>query len=317
LSKKRDLTMDGLRKCYRTTAIIIVVLLLCSPVFSQTEKIEDDVCLTCHEDYNIGLSFTTHRLSSEVTKPNIEIGCTSCHSGGEIHVEDPSVDNIGNPSKTLAPETENTCTSCHQPHKGIRATGFDPHFGQDFSCTSCHKIHSRQTNLLIDEEGSFCSGCHVSVVNDFRKRSNHPLTDQALTCLSCHDFTGKNNLNFAHGSNANCYQCHPEQAGPFLHEHEAVSSFGTEGEGCISCHKPHGSINDRLLTQPGDRLCLQCHTPPPLHRTQHDGIATYYDCIECHSDMHGSYTNRMFLDPQLGMKIGGTPEDCFCHNSKN
>ncbi len=26
-------------------------------------------------------------------------------------------------------------------------------------------------------------------------------------------------------------------------------------EGCVSCHSPHGSSNDRLLKQPGDGLC--------------------------------------------------------------
>lgn len=309
--------MDGLRESYRITAIVLGIILLSSPAFSQTEKIEDDVCLTCHENYDTGLSFTTHRLSSEIAKPNIEIGCISCHSGGSVHVDDPSVENIGNPANALSHLTESTCTNCHQPHKGIRATGFDPHFGQDFSCTSCHKIHAQETSLLIDEEGSFCSGCHVSVVNDFRKRSNHPLTDQAMTCMSCHDFTGKTNMNFGHGSNANCYQCHPEQGGPFLHEHEAASSFAIEGEGCISCHTPHGSANDRLLVQPGNRLCFQCHSTPPLHRTQHDGIATRFDCVECHTDMHGSYTSRMFLDPQLSMNIGGTAIACFCHESGN
>ncbi len=317
MRNKRCLMRGDLQVLGKLLAFFVVVLLFNSPVFSQTEEIEDDMCLACHEDYDIGLSSTKHKLSAEIPNPDIIIGCTSCHSGGKIHVDDPSVDNIGNPSKGLSFQTESTCTTCHQPHKGIRAAGFDPHFREDISCTACHKIHSHQKSLLIDEEGSFCSDCHVSVVNDFRKRSNHPLTDQALTCFSCHDFTGKNNLNFGHGSNTNCYQCHPAQAGPFLHEHEAVSSFGTEGEGCISCHNPHGSVNDRLLTQPGDQLCFQCHSTPPRHRTQHDGIALQFDCVECHSDNHGSYTNHMFLDPQLSLKIGGEPQGCFCHDSDN
>ena len=93
----------------------------------------------------------------------------------------------------------------------------------------------------------------------------------------------------------------------------SVSSFTPQGEGCVSCHNPHGSSNERLLAQPGDLTCLQCHGTPPNHRIRHDGLGTQFACIECHSDMHGSYDNRAFLDPQLGIKISGSPQACFCH----
>ena len=287
------------------------------PLFSsvrlQESETDDETCLLCHEEYDRSLSSTKHRLVSDPPKSVRQTECRSCHTGAENHVDDPDESNIGNPAKAMSHETERVCTGCHQPHTEIGVVGYDPHFAQDVSCTSCHRIHSTNAFQLIDEEGTFCGVCHVSVVNEFRRRSNHPLTDQAITCMSCHDFTGRNDADFGHGSNANCYRCHPEQSGPYLFEHEATSSFSTQGDGCTSCHLPHGSPNERLLARSGDHICLQCHGMPPLHRIKHDGIGSKFFCVDCHSDVHGSYANRSILDQQLGIKIGGEPRSCYCH----
>ncbi|MCP4634608.1 MAG: hypothetical protein GY855_16895 [candidate division Zixibacteria bacterium] len=290
------------------------LLLLFTMVQSQGIETEDETCLACHEEYDKTLSFTRHRLKSEIHNSRTDIACRSCHTGASEHVDDPMATNIGNPSKALAMETELICTKCHQPHPELRVAGFDSHSGIDVSCTSCHRIHSTNSYQLIDEEGKFCGVCHVSIVNEFRKESNHPLTDQALTCMSCHDFTGRNEMDFGHGGNANCYRCHPEQSGPYLYEHEAVSSFSTQGEGCTECHQSHGSPNERLLNQPDNRLCLQCHGIPPLHLVWHNGVGSQHECVDCHSDFHGSYSNRAFLDPLLGIKLGGASGSCYCHN---
>jgi len=273
----------------------------------------DEICLGCHEDYDQTLSTTTHRLSSQVTAPAAAIACISCHSGAQEHLDDPRLGTIGNPGGMHAGETEKVCTACHMPHLEVGVVGFDPHFKEDISCTSCHRIHAVSEGLLIDQNGDFCSGCHRSVVPTFMQRSNHPLTDQAVTCLSCHDFSGGNDVSLGHGGNANCYRCHPEQSGPYVFEHEATSSFSTQGDGCDACHRPHGSPNERLLTQPGDGLCRQCHGVPPRHGQTHGGLGSQFECIECHSDVHGSYYHRALLDPQLGVKIGGEPGSCYCH----
>jgi DmsE family decaheme c-type cytochrome len=293
---------------------ILLISALASVVMAQAEEIDDETCLMCHDGYDRVLLQGAHRLSSQTVKPAVTIACITCHEGGATHANDPSIENISNPAKLSEADAIALCTQCHQPHTERGTVAFDPHIGQGLSCTSCHSIHKGFTSLLLDDEAAFCGRCHVAVVNDFRSRSNHPLTDGDVTCLSCHDFTGKNSPNFGHGGNANCYQCHPEKGGPYRFEHEAASSFTTEGEGCTTCHFPHGSPNERLLKRPDNSLCRQCHGLPPGHLTVHDGIGSSYGCIECHSEIHGSYDNSHLLDPQLGTKIGDGPGSCFCHN---
>ena len=98
-------------------------------------------------------------------------------------------------------------------------------------------------------------------------------------------------------------------AGPFVFEHE-----GVDGEECLSCHQPHGSQHDKMLTQDGNGLCLQCHfeagfnndiiDPETGERNNwaigdfnHGGlIAGEARCYDCHREVHGSNINPNFLD---------------------
>jgi len=298
---------------------LIIILVLTTgvaasnwPAQAQSSEVDDETCLACHDGYDTELSNTAHRLMTEGTASPVQ--CVSCHSGAAIHVEDPTTENIGNPASALPHVTEGTCTSCHQGHVMARTAGYDPHFGQDISCTDCHQVHTTHEHQLLDEEAGFCADCHTGIVSQFERRSNHPLTQEAVSCISCHDFSGNLNIAVGHGAGANCYSCHAEQAGPYLYEHEATSTFSTHGDGCLSCHNAHGSPNEGLLTQHTQGLCRQCHGVPPMHLTQHGGIGNQHDCIVCHSEVHGSYTSRSFLDPDMGIKVGDDPDGCYCHS---
>lgn len=280
--------------------------------FTEADFEADESCLDCHDEYDANLLATAHQLG---TFPhNLDMMCISCHSGAAEHIEDPTVDNIGNPANSSHTDVLSACSQCHQPHMELDNTGFDPHLAEGLSCSSCHSVHSGTRNLMLDENEEFCGKCHTAVITQFKKVSNHPVTDGNVSCLSCHDFTGKLSPAFGHGATANCYSCHPLQSGPFLFEHEAASSFSTEGEGCVSCHSPHGSSNERLLTRTNNMLCRQCHATPPAHFTAHSGEGALYDCMDCHSAVHGSNINRGLLDPNLGSKVGSGPGSCFCHN---
>jgi len=296
---------------------VLVAGMLLAAAGSFAQPVDSETCLQCHDDKAQTLRHGPHRLSLETTSPAVRMECVSCHGGGEAHIEDPSADNIGNPPRMAAAEVQALCETCHQPHMAGGTVGFDPHIGLDLNCTSCHTVHAGNEQLLADPRADFCGSCHVAVVNQFQLVSNHPLTGGNVTCLSCHDFTGSKEPAFGHGGTANCIECHPQQSGPYIHEHGAVSSFTTEGDGCTACHTPHGSHNDRLLNEPDERLCKQCHGLPPLHRTQHNGLAMQYGCLDCHSEVHGSDDNAALLDPQLGTKIGGQAGSCFCHNVRD
>lgn len=301
-------TLKGIR-------ILLIALVLLVPArYVGAQAPDDETCLACHENKDQTLAATAHRLSSEIQHPSIDIACISCHSGGAAHIDNPGPETIGNPANMPGLAVDSVCTQCHDAHMSMDNVGMDPHIGANLSCVSCHKIHDGPASLLLDEGAEFCGQCHTAVVSQFRQRSNHPLTDGNVTCISCHNFTPKNEPVEGHGASANCFQCHPAMGGPFIYPHEAANSFSPQGGGCTECHSPHGSPNERLLNQPDNMLCRQCHGIPPGHLSVHDGIGSRYDCLECHSEVHGSNDNLYLLDPQLGVKIGGSPDACFCHN---
>jgi DmsE family decaheme c-type cytochrome len=112
--------------------------------------------------------------------------------------------------------------------------------------------------------------------------------------------------------NETCYNCHAEKRGPLLWEHQPVR------EDCMTCHTPHGSSNDRLLTERMPYLCTGCHSddpnvvPPvgnvsnrvssigwfggagaiPGHASLTGQAGTpymqYRSCLNCHPQVHGS-----------------------------
>src|SRR5258707_13068596 len=63
------------------------------------------------------------------------------------------------------------------------------------------------------------------------------------------------------------------------------------GVNCFSCHDVHGTDNYAQLRKPGDQICLDCHSPLPLHgrrpatieeHTHHKKGSTGSRCIACH-----------------------------------
>ena len=85
----------------------------------------------------------------------------------------------------------------------------------------------------------------------------------------------------------------------------------------MTCHEPHGSSLPRMVKQPyappHQQLCTQCHSVPrhfsnSMHGTSFSGVP----CNDCHTDIHGSYDNRLFVNESL------KAQGCFnsgCHQN--
>ena len=135
-------------------------------------------------------------------------------------------------------------------------------------CVDCHTLMEKTTDRFqlakVSEHTPFtntkaqtevCGQCHLQRKAQLMRSSHMPVREGKLTCTSCHNPHGTPNpAQLKQTSvNDNCYACHTERRGPFLHEHPPVI------ENCGNCHEPHGSVNDRLLKVTDPRLCTQCH----------------------------------------------------------
>jgi len=180
-------------------------------------------------------------------------------------------------------------------------------------CESCHGPGSKHVQagggrgrFIVNpgKDASTCFQCHLEVHAEFNLPLHHPVIENRMNCVQCHDPHGSDIMK-PHGGlamarlNENCAQCHREQARPFVFEHEALR------EGCTVCHTPHGSINSKLLVQRDANLCLKCHaqtqTPGGLASGQlfigkqdHSSFLPLGACWSagCHPAIHGSNTSR-------------------------
>lgn len=211
------------------------------------------------------------------------------------------------------------CAKCHAPitrnfhdatHARLVALGDDGKT-RDVSCESCHgpaslhvKAGTRETILNPRTKPDACLQCHVNARAEFSLPHTHPVLAGKIGCADCHNpHQGDANRpagarTVAASANAVCAKCHPAQTAQFVFTHEVMR------EGCVTCHSPHGSVNDKMLKSRGTSLCYQCHFQPQAGNNQifHGGLnhfggqnsnVTSGTCWNagCHQAVHGSNVN--------------------------
>jgi len=307
---KNKINCEMRRVLTRLPLTIGVLLLLALPALAQEDGA---VCLDCHDDIAEGLIGTKHELTTGTTQ-GMHVSCIGCHTDYEQHLDDPTEYHPTRPDTLGFLAQAKICGTCHvTPHQATMVTT-DPHSRSQVDCLSCHKIHDNMHEfLLVRDKDEFCTGCHTNVKAQFSQRSSHPLESGNIECLDCHSQDSRKDHQMATGFDWSCQECHTELAGPYLFEHPVTYSHLVDGGGCVECHSPHGSPNESLLNQPGSGICMQCHGIPAGHLTAHSDMATKVDCVNCHTDIHGSNDNSLFLDPMLGTTFYANCYQSGCH----
>jgi predicted CXXCH cytochrome family protein len=212
------------------------------------------------------------------------------------------------------------CADCHRDL--VRKFPASPHARIHFEkagmagetgCESCHGPGSKHiesgggAKFIINprNDPASCFRCHIDVNAEFNLPQHHPVIEGHMSCGQCHDPHGGDIFKPAGGlamarQNESCAQCHQDQTRPVVFEHPAMR------EGCVTCHSPHGSINQKMLVAGDPNLCLRCHAQvqganvPGGHlyigNTDHTTFLQIGACWAsgCHTAVHGSN-----VDPRL------------------
>jgi DmsE family decaheme c-type cytochrome len=218
------------------------------------------------------------------------------------------------------------CATCHDvivrdfrtaTHARLQTKGDN---AKAMGCESCHgpgSLHvqgggDRSKIVNPRKSPTTCFQCHTNVRASFELPHRHPVLEGKVSCSDCHnphkgDAVKGGGTSMPQkvrgggitmlGANGTCLQCHTAQGGPFVFEHEAVR------EGCITCHSPHGSVNQKMLIQRNSNLCLKCH----FQQQRADGKIFISDgdhttrlqqgtcwSAGCHEAVHGSQVNTHF-----------------------
>jgi predicted CXXCH cytochrome family protein len=212
------------------------------------------------------------------------------------------------------------CANCHEEivrdfrtavHARLKAPGEN---SVNAGCESCHgpgSLHAQSggaAHLIVNPGKSpqGCFQCHLDVRAQFQLPHRHPVLEGKMSCVDCHEPHKGSAMKGGqtgiaqpiHGGgmaflseNDTCLQCHAAQRGPFVYEHEAMR------EGCTVCHSPHGSVNQRLLNERNQTLCLKCHFQQQtvnnsilIGNVDHTFFLPRGTCWSagCHEEPHGS-----------------------------
>lgn len=244
------------------------------------QAIGADECTVCHEE-----------VGGHAPAPDYHADCESCHGPGSSHEDSEEASDIRFPADA-------DCLDCHDRGRShLSWTGADHRRG-GVSCSDCHDSHNRELKHIrvpavggvpvryADDTTRLCVSCHVTVAARLQLPSHHPVLEGMLGCADCHDPHGSQIVRLGTATER-CASCHQDFVGPWIFEHVPVS------EDCGICHEPHGTFSESLLTtnQPG--ACITCHTVASLG-APHDPSAFVSKCTDCHSAVHGSYS-----DPHL------------------
>ncbi len=242
-----------------TVSRSVVVL----PNIPGAKYIGSKECEQCHDKLYRDFATADHARLIAAGTNAINAGCESCHGPCSLHSE--SGGEVKPPYTFTAGRTESGSYGARMALQAPRSTE------------------------------TVCFTCHADVRGQFNLPSHHPVPEGKMSCTVCHP-PHKQSIYFAGGGpallseNENCTACHNAQRGPYVFEHEALR------EGCPTCHKPHGSINAKLLTVRDSNLCLKCHFQQMKGNTLLIGGSDHTLRVQqgtcwtagCHEAVHGS-----------------------------
>jgi DmsE family decaheme c-type cytochrome len=247
-------------------------------------------CRRCHAPSFDQVAHSMHRGLLE--RPD---GCEACHGPSGAHAAAGGRPTLTvNPAKLPPGRKDEFCLKCHSGTKALLSWNLSGHRRRGIGCLDCHPMgqHAATPTGEPARVDSFrrCGGCHGAEAAQFRLPNRHRVPE-AMQCWDCHQPHGEAGYFQKRELREDaCYRCHREKRGPFVYEHPAGRI-----DGCTACHLPHGSINRRLLTHRDSRdLCSQCHSVIPIFHDQSPG-SPYRNCLNCHTEQHGSRFNRFLF----------------------
>ena len=279
-----------------------IVILCCGlalalvTIFTRAEE-TGAACLDCHAEDDAPIHAIANTAHGVLAGGGAE-SCTACHGASTAHDRRPKKnppDVSFGPQWPSDPQVRNaSCQTCHDSGDQLLWAG-SGHQQENLSCDSCHTAHQQKDLVLGKQESEkICLDCHTRVRSELHLPSRHPIAEGKTACSDCHNphgGSGEADL-YQVSVNDNCLSCHQDKRGPFLWEHAPVA------EDCALCHRPHGSVHERLLSARGPALCQQCHAAAfhpslPYGRGGLPGGAPNpnllgKNCLNCHSQVHGS-----------------------------
>ncbi len=237
--------------------------------------------MLCFSPFYATTSFASDQKVQEILKKDVYVGTETCATCHEKQYREFKLSTHSRISNDKSDGAAQGCEMCHGPG-------------------SIHAEASGGKDNIINPKKNpeICFTCHKEQKMEFSLPHHHPVLEGKMSCNDCHNAHGEEILPWSGTSmkdmNETCFKCHKDQRGPFVYEHEALR------DGCSTCHKVHGSINEKMLKVRDANLCLRCHTQTNFsyigNSSHQAGRLTQGTCFSggCHTAVHGSNFDAHF-----------------------
>jgi cytochrome b subunit of formate dehydrogenase/nitrate/TMAO reductase-like tetraheme cytochrome c subunit len=319
-----------------------------STTSTPPKDIPSSDCLDCHQDADEVGEENVVDAARFKGGPHVEdngVYCSSCHAGGEAHMEEPG------------PMEPASCTECHEDV--IQEFGSSAHATRTVrsdqkqpNCQSCHGVahdirYSKDQASPVNRlnQPKTCGGCHGGAILENYKKSIHGQMllegkEGGPTCSSCHGSHGilpadiKRSPQFKRQVLESCGGCHKEVFNVYkesVHGTAFLKGNITESATCADCHSTHEILppsNPASTVYPTKIKdeCAACHADARLIRRfglPSDVVQTYErsyhgraigrgdtqvaNCASCHHyhDIFAMKDPRSSVNPQNLAKTCG------------
>jgi len=287
---------------------------------------EDEICLGCHADKSLTISFEGGgKASAYVDEKELKgsihkmLSCTACHSGFSTD-DHPKRKFAGRRQYTL--EASAGCRNCHSEsqlkRKPIHLSIINGK-GAKPVCVDCHGSHGIKKTAggkSFADEAQYCLNCHSHELTvAFRDGEQMRFkVDAAELAASVHAKLG-------------CSDCHFG----FSMEQHLTRNFKTRRdysiaaiETCRRCHfdkyiKTLDSIHYTVLTQGNltAPVCTDCHGAHSISGHVEERINIARRCQRCHGAIYDTYVQSVHGSALLNKHSKDVPVCVDCHNSHN
>ncbi|MDH3928487.1 MAG: cytochrome c3 family protein [Deltaproteobacteria bacterium] len=245
---------------------------------SSHDVVVEGNCKTCHDSHGSNNRFILSKSGNEL--------CLDCH-------KDMSADVRKVRFKHKSLENRKGCLNCHDPHASAKSSF-----------------------LLESQAPTLCLKCHKTDKASFaKKHMNYPVKN--ADCTSCHNPHGSNNrgiiFDVAHAAvtEGKCTECHQKptslktkkkttQLCRECHKDMVDQTFNknrvhwplVDKVGCVNCHDPHATKEQKLLKGSIVNVCGRCHADTvelqewSIKNPKNDRLCEPVkkgNCITCHS----------------------------------
>lgn len=308
------------KKALTIFAIVFSALVLAIPVMKAEAKSgeEDTLCLGCHGEKDMSLSFKNgENISLFVDSRHLagsahkDIGCAGCHEGFSA-ADHPQRNFKSKRSLTVA--ASSACLRCHEVKTGSHARMLSEL--RELVCVDCHGFHTVKTvnDKTSSDRTDGCMGCHkYRLKKSFKDGTTHSLMVDAeamkgsvhskMRCVDCHfGFSAKE---------------HPERRFNTKRDLSIVSS-----EMCRRCHfdkysKTLESIHFSVLSRGNLRapVCVDCHGAHEISSGKKEKFLSVQRCQRCHGEVYRIYSRSVHGKSLFSEKNQDVPACADCHKA--